>query len=360
MSPPARGRPETTSLPLALTMGEPAGIGGEIALRAWRAGQRQRSDAGAAAEGTTPCFFVIDDPRRLAGLATRLGLDTPIAAIAAPAEARAVFPKALPVLPLDLPVIPHPGHPEPAAAPAVIASIERAVALVRNGEAAAIVTNPIQKDLLYDAGFGYPGHTEFLAALAEAPASPVMMLACPGLRVVPVTVHLALAAAIAALSTDAIVHAGHVTAAALASDFGIARPRLVVAGLNPHAGEGGALGREEIDLIGPAVEALRRDGIEIAGPAPADTLFHAGARQGYDAALCMYHDQALIPLKTIDFARGINITLGLSFVRTSPDHGTALDIAGTGRADPRSLIAALTSARDMAAARAAARRRSVA
>jgi 4-hydroxythreonine-4-phosphate dehydrogenase len=346
--------------PLALTMGEPAGIGGEIALRAWRAGRRERPGEGAVAEGTTPCFFVIDDPRRLAALAARLRLKTPLETIAAPAEASAVFPEALPVLALDLPLIPQPGHPEPANAPAVIASIERAVALVRNGEAAAIVTNPIQKDLLYDAGFGYPGHTEFLAALAEAPASPVMMLACPGLRVVPVTVHLALAAAIAALSTEAIVHAGRVTAAALGSDFGIARPRLAVAGLNPHAGEGGALGREEIEVIGPAVEALRRDGIDVKGPAPADTLFHAAARQGYDAALCMYHDQALIPLKTIDFAHGVNITLGLPFVRTSPDHGTALDIAGTGRADPRSLIAALASARDMAAARAAARRRSVA
>ena len=360
MTRPGDGGRQTSSAPLALTMGEPAGIGGEITLEAWHAARRNDPGDAAARGDAPPRFFVIDDPARLKALGARMGLDTPVETIAAPVQADAVFPRALPVLAMDLPRAVEPGRPDAANAPAVIASIERAVALVRGGAAAALVTNPIQKEILYDAGFTYPGHTEFLAALAGASSPPVMMLACPGLRVVPVTVHLPLAAAIAALTREAIVHAGRVTAAALSADFGIARPRLAVAGLNPHAGEGGALGREEIDLIAPAVEALRRDGIEVAGPAPADSLFHEAARRGYDAALCMYHDQALVPLKTVDFARGVNITLGLPFVRTSPDHGTALGIAGSGRADPASLLAALATARDMAAARAAARPRSVA
>ena len=323
--------------PLALTMGEPAGIGGELALAAWQA--------------APCCFFAIDDPARLGALAKRLGLEVPVAAITKPIEAAAVFPRALPVLPQELAAEAEPGRPNPANAAAVISAIERAVALVRAGEAAAVVTNPIQKQTLYQAGFRYPGHTEFLAALAKIDTAPVMMLACPGLRVVPITIHLPLAEAAGALTTEAILHAGRVTAAALATDFGIAAPRLAVAGLNPHAGEGGALGREEAEIIAPAVAALRADGIAVDGPAPADTLFHEAARGRYDAALCMYHDQALIPLKTIDFARGVNITLGLPFVRTSPDHGTALDIAGQGRADPRSLLAALETARDMARAR---------
>jgi 4-hydroxythreonine-4-phosphate dehydrogenase len=332
--------------PLALTMGEPAGIGGELALTAWK---------------TAPCcYFAIDDPVRLSALAERLDLDVPVTAIAEPAEAEAVFPRALPVLTQELAIAAEPGRPDPANAAPVIAAIERAVALVRAGQAAAVVTNPIQKQTLYQAGFRYPGHTEYLAALAKSDTAPVMMLACPGLRVVPVTVHLPLAEAAGALTTGAILHAGRVAAAALATDFGIAAPRLAVAGLNPHAGEGGALGREETEIIAPAVAALRADGIAVDGPAPADTLFHEAARARYDAALCMYHDQALIPLKTIDFARGVNITLGLPFVRTSPDHGTALDIAGQGRADPRSLLAALETARDMALARARARARSVA
>jgi 4-hydroxythreonine-4-phosphate dehydrogenase len=360
MTRPGGGGRQTSSAPLALTMGEPAGIGGEIALEAWHAARRNGPGDAAASGDAPPRFFVIDDPARLKALGARLGLDTPVETIAAPAQADEVFPRALPVLAMDLPRAVEPGRPDAANAPAVIASIERAVALVRGGAAAALVTNPIQKEVLYDAGFAYPGHTEFLAALVGASTPPVMMLACPGLRVVPVTVHLPLAAAIAALTREVIVHAGRVTAAALSADFGIARPRLAVAGLNPHAGEGGALGREEIDLIAPAIEALRQDGIEVAGPAPADSLFHAAARRGYDAALCMYHDQALVPLKTVDFARGVNITLGLPFVRTSPDHGTAFGIAGSGRADPTSLLAALATARDMAAARAAARPRSVA
>jgi 4-hydroxythreonine-4-phosphate dehydrogenase len=253
-----------------------------------------------------------------------------------------------------------PGQPARENAAAVVDSIKQAVGLVQAGKAAAVVTNPIHKQTLYDGGFRFPGHTEYLADLAGGGITPVMMLACPGLRVVPVTVHLPLARVPAALTTAAIVHAGKITAAALRDDFAIARPRLAVAGLNPHAGEGGALGSEEIDIIAPAIDALRAAGIDVASPAPADTLFHPQARAGFDAALCMYHDQALIPLKTIDFDHGVNITLGLPFVRTSPDHGTAFDIAGTGRASPASLLAAITTASAMATARATAHRRSVA
>jgi len=328
--------------PLVLTMGEPAGIGGEITLKAWR----EHVSRG------VPPFFAIDDPTRLTALAKAIGLDVPVREIHAPGETLHVFPDALPVLAQLLPRMPVPGHPDPANAPAVIAAIERAVSLVRSGQVSAVVTNPIQKETLYNAGFAYPGHTEFLGALANV-AHPVMMLASPELRVVPVTVHLSLADALAALSTAAIVTCGRVTAAALARDFGIARPRLAVAALNPHAGEAGAMGHEERDIIAPAVAALVALGIDATGPAPADTLFHAEARKRYDAVLCMYHDQALIPLKTLDFERGINVTLGLPFIRTSPDHGTATDIAGRGIANPASLIAALTTASAMAARRAA-------
>ncbi len=352
MSPDKGTESHNAPQPLALTMGEPAGIGGEITVQAWRA------LLSTPVPDTT--FFVIDDPARLAALARQIGLDVPIEPIGAPAETVAVFPRALPVLPMAVPTAVAPGRPARENAAAVVDSIRRAVDLVRAGEAAAVVTNPIHKQTLYDGGFGFPGHTEFLADLAGGGATPVMMLACPGLRVVPVTVHLSLARAAATLSTAAIVHAGQVTAAALRNDFAIARPRLAVAGLNPHAGEGGALGREEIDIIAPAVAELRGAGIDVAGPAPADTLFHARARGAYDAALCMYHDQALIPLKTIDFDHGVNITLGLPFVRTSPDHGTAFEIAGTGRASPVSLLAALATAGSMARARATARHRSVA
>ena len=327
--------------PLALTMGEPAGIGGEITLMAWRD----------RVTNAVPPFFIIDDPARLTALARAIGVDVPVRAIDEPSEATRVFPGALPVLAQALSRPPMPGRPDPANAPAVIAAVERAVTLVRNQQAGAVVTNPIQKETLYDAGFAYPGHTEFLGALAHV-AHPVMMLAGPELRVVPVTIHLSLVDALAALSTAAIVTCGRVTAAALTRDFGIARPRLAVAALNPHAGEAGAMGHEERDIIVPAVAALVAQGIDVSGPAPADSLFHAGARTRYDAVLCMYHDQALIPLKTLDFERGINITLGLPFIRTSPDHGTALDIAGRGVANPASLIAALMTAGAMAARRA--------
>jgi 4-hydroxythreonine-4-phosphate dehydrogenase len=316
--------------PLAVTMGEPAGIGGEITLKAWLA----RRETG------LPPFFVLDDPGRLARLAAALQRAVPVQTIAGPEEAAAVFKRALPVLPVALPRPVVPGKPDSANAPAVIGVIAQAVDLVQQHRAAALVTNPIQKETLYAAGFSHPGHTEYLAELAGN-VTPVMMLLCRGLRVVPVIVHHPLAESIRLLRTETIVTAGRITADALRRDFGIAQPRLAVAGLNPHAGENGTLGREEIEIIAPAVAALRAAGIDADGPAPADTLFHAAARTRYDAALCMYHDQALIPLKTIDFDRGVNVTLGLPFIRTSPDHGTACDIAGQGIANPASLIAAI-------------------
>jgi 4-hydroxythreonine-4-phosphate dehydrogenase len=327
---------------VALTMGEPAGIGGELTLKAWL-GRRERA---------LPAFFTIDDPKRLALLAKRLGWIVPIAEIDRPETARDAFETALPVLPLALPGSATPGHPDPRNAETVVASVRSAVDFVTAGRASALVTNPIHKKTLYEAGFRHPGHTEYLAELAGVERS-VMMLACPGLRVVPVTAHVPLVEAIARLSREEIVAVGRITAATLQSDFGIETPRLMVSGLNPHAGEAGTIGREEVDIIVPAVAELKRLGIAASGPAPADTLFHERARQGYDAAICMYHDQALIPLKTIDFYGGVNVTLGLPFVRTSPDHGTAFEIAGLGVADVTSLAAALVMAADIAGRRAA-------
>ncbi|GIL39455.1 4-hydroxythreonine-4-phosphate dehydrogenase PdxA [Roseiterribacter gracilis] len=314
--------------PLALTMGEPAGVGGEIAIKAW-------------ASKEAPPFLLIDVPDRIRAMGA------PVEAIASPADAIAVFDRALPVLPLQALVQATPGKPDPANGLAVIASIERAVRLCLSGDVAAVVTNPIQKSVLYAAGFKHPGHTEFLAELAGG-ARVEMMLAVPELRVVPVTIHLSLKDAIAQLSTDRIVEAARTTAASLSQDFGIAKPRLAIAGLNPHAGEGGAMGREEIEMVQPAIDMLRSDGIDVTGPLPPDTMFASHTRTRYDAAICLYHDQALIPIKTLDFARGVNVTLGLPFVRTSPDHGTALDIAGKGVADATSLIEALKLARVMA------------
>jgi 4-hydroxythreonine-4-phosphate dehydrogenase len=327
-------------LPLAVTMGEPAGIGGEIVLKAW---------LGRA--GGVPPFYLIDDPDRIASLARRLGWPAPVRSIDIPDQALGVFDEALPVTAIGIDIRAEPAHPDPADAPAILQAIETAVRDVRLGRAAAVVTNPIHKDSLYRAGFHHPGHTEYLAELAGATAAPVMMLACPELRVVPVTVHLALRRAVESLSAAAIAHAGRVTQAALRRDFGIDVPVLAVAGLNPHAGEGGGLGREEIEIIEPALAELRAAGIDVRGPLPPDTMFHAEARGSYDAALCMYHDQALIPIKTIDFYGGVNVTLGLPFVRTSPDHGTAFGIAGRGIARPESLIAALRLAAEMAARR---------
>ncbi|MBM3650966.1 MAG: 4-hydroxythreonine-4-phosphate dehydrogenase PdxA, partial [Alphaproteobacteria bacterium] len=290
------------------------------------------------------------DARRLSALAARLGWDVPVQEIDRPVDAGKTFGVALPVLPVRLRAAVRIGQPDPANAAATIEAIECSVRLALAGEVAGIVTNPIQKKTLQDAGFRHPGHTEYLAELAGG-VDVAMMLACPELRVVPVTIHLSLAEAVKALDTAIIARAGRLTVAGLRSLFGIDRPRLAVAALNPHAGEQGAMGDEERRVIEPAVQMLQREGIDARGPVPADTLFHVAARQGYDAALCMYHDQALIPIKTVDFAGGVNVTLGLPFIRTSPDHGTALDIAGTGRADPASLIAALRMADDMACRR---------
>ena len=334
-----------TSRPIALTMGEPAGVGAEIALKAW-----MRRD-----ELLLPPFFLLDDPRRLARLAEILNWRVDLAEIDSPADTNQAFDQYLPVLPRPLPGSVLPGAPDPANAQAVLGAIEDAAGLVQDGAAAALVTNPINKAVLYEAGFSHPGHTEYLAELAGTDTKPVMMLACPELRVVPVTVHIPLREAAEQLDQGKIEHVTRVTAQALKTDFGIEDPQIAVAGLNPHAGEGGAMGREEIDIIKPAVKALKSEGIHVLGPAPADTLFHERMRETYDAAICMYHDQALIPIKTIDFHNGVNITLGLPFVRTSPDHGTALEIAGTGVADERSLVAAIRQAAAIADRRNAAR-----
>jgi 4-hydroxythreonine-4-phosphate dehydrogenase len=329
--------------PLALTMGEPAGIGGELALKAWLG----------RGEGVPP-FFLMHDPGSMRELAGQLQLPVPLVAIDAPRQAPAAFATALPVLAQPLAAAVTPGKLEPRNAPAVIASIERAVRLVEAGEAAALVTSPVHKKHLYDAGYPHPGQTDLLAELAGLDRPAVMMLACSELKVVPVTVHRSLRRAIDSLDVELIVHVATVTATALRQDFGIRAPRLVVAALNPHAGEGGAIGREEVEIIAPAVTALKRLGLDVSGPAPADSLFHPRARETYDAVLCMYHDQALIPLKTIDFWGGVNVTLGLPFVRASPDHGTALEIAGAGIANETSLLAALRLADEMARRRRAA------
>ncbi len=321
-------------------MGEPAGIGGELALKAWLARVKNK----------LPPFFVIGDPDWLSGIMS----DTPIVEISAPAECAAQFKKALPVLPVRLATHAVAGKPDRRNADSVLNAIRLGVQLAQTGAASALVTNPIEKAVLYTAGFTHPGHTEFLAELTAAQKPPVMLLACPatakdpGLRVALVSVHLPLARVAAQLSRESIIETALMTVNALINDFGIKAPRLAIAALNPHAGEQGALGREEIEIIAPATEKLRAAGIDAQGPLPADTLFHAEARRRFDCVICMYHDQALIPLKTIDFTRGVNVTLGLNIVRTSPDHGVALDIAGKGVANPDSLIAALLMARDIA------------
>lgn len=320
--------------PLLLTQGDPAGIGPELTLKAWL----RRS------EDSLPPFAVVADPDHLGRVAASHGWNVPIVPVE-PQEAERVFGAGLPVVPLRSATQAEAGKPDPANAPSVIESIETAVRLVREGRASAVVTNPIAKHVLYEAGFRHPGHTEFLAALAaeagEEPPHPVMMLWSEQLAVVPVTVHIPLSAVPAALTTDLIVLTGRIVARELRERFGLSAPRLAVAGLNPHAGESGAMGMEDSAVIAPAVEILRSEGIAVAGPLPADTMFHARARSGYDVALAMYHDQALIPIKTIAFDEAVNVTLGLPFVRTSPDHGTAFDIAGKSIARPDSLIAAI-------------------
>ncbi len=324
--------------PLALTLGDPAGIGPDITLLAYQARFLE----------PIPPFLWIGDPDILAARADALGLAVPIARVDDPAIAVERFAEELPVLPIPVQGPVTAGRPDPAASPAIQASIERAVALVRSGEASAVVTNPISKAGLTRTGFAFPGHTEFLAHLAGgAPASAVMMLAGGGLKVVPVTIHLPLKDVPGALSQALILDTLMTTAGGLARYFGLAKPRIAVTGLNPHAGEDGTMGREEMDIIIPAIAAARAKGLDVTGPHPADTLFHQGAREGYDVVVAMYHDQALIPLKTLAFEEGVNITLGLPFVRTSPDHGTAFALAGTGRASPRSLIEALRLAEAM-------------
>ncbi|MGB8814782.1 MAG: 4-hydroxythreonine-4-phosphate dehydrogenase PdxA [Paracoccaceae bacterium] len=322
----------TSPAPIALTCGEPAGVGPEIAVKA------------RLALGHEVPLFWIGDPRHLPENAAWQAISTP-------AEAMAIAPNVLPVLPHGFASDAVPGLANPANAAGVIEVIARAVALVQAGQASAICTAPIHKKALKDgADFAYPGHTEYLAALAGV-SRVVMMLACPQLRVVPVTIHIPIAEVPRALTPALLADTIRITHAGLVRDFGIAAPRIAVAGLNPHAGEGGAMGHEEADLIAPVLAQLTAEGLLITGPLPADTMFHPAARARYDVAICMYHDQALIPIKTIDFASGVNVTLGLPFVRTSPDHGTAFDIAGRGVADASSLIAALRMARDMAAAR---------
>jgi len=332
----------STAAPIALTMGEPAGIGVEIAIKAW-----QRRDA-----RELPPFFLLADielSRRVAGL---LDEADAVAEIDSPAQVAGLFPHALPVLPTPLPSPVRFGKPDPDNAAAVLSAIRRGVDYCLSGEASALVTNPIQKSSLYEAGFAHRGHTEYLAELCQGDARPVMMLACPGLRTVPVTIHVPLHEAIASLDAAAIVAYARITADALVSDFGIERPRLAIAGLNPHAGEDGALGDEDRQIIKPAVAQLADAGIAVRGPLPADAMFTSQMRASYDAAVCMYHDQALIPIKTLQFEAGVNITLGLPLVRTSPDHGTALGLAGQGRADAGSLITAIVYAGLMARRRA--------
>jgi 4-hydroxythreonine-4-phosphate dehydrogenase len=327
---------ETLDRPLALSCGDPSGIGPEIALQAWLA---THQDDNAAA------FFVVADPAQLARLAQQLGWDVPIAETS-PALAQAYFRQALPVVPLTQSVLGKPGQPDLRDAASTISSIERCVEYVWKGDAAALVTNPISKEILHRAGFPHPGHTEFLAQLAMRP---VMMLWSQDLAVVPATIHIPLAEVPRHLTFDLLVETGRIVATDLKHRFGVAQPRLAFTGLNPHAGEGGDMGREEIDIIKPALAELARE-IMVSGPHPADTLFHAEARKHYDAVIAMYHDQALIPIKTLAFDQAVNVTLGLPFIRTSPDHGTAFDIAGQGRANPASLLAALRLAQRLALA----------
>jgi len=331
------------ALPLALTLGEPAGIGPDLAIELWRRRVELR----------LPVFYLIADPEFIRQRARLLGIEIPLSMVA-PTQAGDTFTRALPIVPLGTPITAAPGKPDASSAPAAIASIRRAVADVLAGSAAAIVTSPVAKNVLYRSGFAEPGHTEFLAKLLyEATgktARPVMMLWSPELAVVPVTIHLPFKDVVTQLTSELVADTGRIVARDLIARFGISRPRIAVAGLNPHAGEEGALGEEDGAIVAPAVKQLQAEGIDAVGPLPADSLFHERARATYDVALCMYHDQALIPIKTLAFDHAVNVTLGLPFVRTSPDHGTAFDIAGKGIADPSSLVAAVALAARLSAA----------
>ena len=327
--------------PLALTMGDPSGIGLDLTLDLWNA--RAALDL--------PAFLLIGDPDALRQRARQRGFEAPIV-VATPEDAASVFDSAIPVLPVPLAERATAGVPSSKNAGAIIGAIEAAVELTMAGRAAAVVTNPIAKAVLYDAGFGFPGHTEYLADLAAratgGPVLPVMLLAGPKLRSVPVTIHIPLKDVPGALTEELIYETALVTANDLKRRFGIASPRLAVAGLNPHAGEGGALGLEDEAIVAPAIARLKAAGIDAFGPLPADTMFHDAARATYDVAICMYHDQALIPAKALGFDDSVNVTLGLPFIRTSPDHGTAFSLAGTGRARPDSLLAAIRLAHELA------------
>ena len=325
--------------PIIVTPGDPAGIGAEIALKAWQQGCND--------------FVIFEDVTRLQQLASDLGLNIKIVSILQP-EAFDPDCDAMQVLPISWAVAPKPGTPDTANAPMVIKTIKAAAGYAQNHQAAAMVTNPIAKATLYAAGFTYPGHTEFLGSLCSPDkGAPLMMLACDELRVVPLTVHIPLIDVASQITSESIINACRLIAKSLRRYEKINDPHIAVSGLNPHAGEQGSMGQEDATIIAPAIAALRAENINVTGPHPADTLFHAEARARYDAVLGMYHDQVLIPLKTIDFYGGVNITLGLDFIRTSPDHGTGFDIAGQGLARPDSLIAAIKQARRMAIRQAA-------
>ncbi len=326
----------SSGLPLIVTPGEPAGIGAEITIKSWHNGQRD--------------ICVIESPDRLADIAAKLGIPLSIRSITHPDQFTAGG-ESLHVIPVDWPAPPVFGSPDHRNGQIVIDSITTAASFCRDGSAAGMVTNPIQKATLYEGGFRYPGHTEFLASLASGNrGGPMMMLASDELKVVPLTIHIPVKDVASTISKQSIVTAAQLLDASLKQFFGLSVPRIAIAGLNPHAGENGNIGREDQDIIQPAITDLQQIGVKVTGPYPADTLFHEEARKSYDAVIGMYHDQVLIPLKTLDFFGGVNITLGLDFIRTSPDHGTGLDIAGSGTARPDSLMAAINMARKMATA----------
>jgi len=334
------GSKQVSNTTLAVTMGEPAGVGPELILKIWE----DRNELDIAP------FFVVGDPEYLSNLADNLKINAPVTECD-PDEAAKIFCDALPVFPLSGSIKGTPTKPHEEDAKLVCESISRAVELTIDEKASGVVTAPINKNELYKSGFEFPGHTEYLAHLSRQHSGnktlPVMMLTGPQLRVVPVTIHIAINEVPKQLTSDLILRTGKIVANDLESKFGIKNPRIAVAGLNPHAGENGSMGMEDIEVVLPAINALKDAGINAFGPLPADTLFHQRARENYDAVLCMYHDQALIPAKTLAFDESVNVTLGLPFIRTSPDHGTAYDIAGKGIANPTSMISAIKMAEEM-------------